>query len=29
MVLAGTIAYETWVKTFGFAFGRPDIWSLK
>ena len=28
MVLAGTVAYETMgLKTFGFAFGRPDIWQ--
>ncbi|WP_343329252.1 catalase/peroxidase HPI [Polaribacter staleyi] len=27
IVLAGTIAYENMgLKTFGFAFGRPDIW---
>lgn len=27
MILAGTIAYESMgLKTFGFAFGRPDIW---
>ena len=27
MILAGTIAYESMGhKTFGFAFGRPDIW---
>ncbi len=27
MVLAGTVAYENMgLKTFGFAFGRPDIW---
>lgn len=27
IVLAGTIAYEsTGLKTFGFGFGRPDIW---
>jgi catalase-peroxidase len=25
MILAGTIAYES-LKTYGFAFGRPDIW---
>lgn len=28
LALAGTIAYENMgLKTFGFAFGRPDIWS--
>ncbi|PRY23585.1 catalase-peroxidase [Aliiruegeria haliotis] len=28
LALAGTIAYEdTGLKTFGFAFGRPDIWA--
>ena len=28
MILAGTIAYESMgLKTFGFSFGRPDIWS--
>ena len=27
MILAGTIAYESMgLKTFGFSFGRPDIW---
>jgi catalase-peroxidase len=27
MILAGTIAYESMgLKTYGFAFGRPDIW---
>ncbi len=27
MILAGNVAYETMgLKTFGFAFGRPDIW---
>lgn len=27
MILAGTIAYETMgLKTYGFAFGREDIW---
>jgi len=27
MMLAGTIAYESMgLKTYGFAFGRPDIW---
>ncbi len=27
MILAGTVAYENMgLKTFGFAFGRPDIW---
>ena len=28
MILAGTIAYESMgLKTFGFSFGRPDIWQ--
>ncbi len=28
MILAGNMAYETMgLKTFGFAFGRPDIWA--
>ncbi|WP_323007906.1 catalase/peroxidase HPI [Pseudorhodobacter sp.] len=28
MILAGTVAYETMgLKTFGFAFGREDIWG--
>ncbi|MEY3858489.1 MAG: hypothetical protein RL290_1083, partial [Actinomycetota bacterium] len=27
MILAGTIAYESMgLKTFGFAFGREDVW---
>ena len=30
LVLAGTIAYESMgLKTYGFAFGRPDIWDLE
>ena len=30
MVLAGTMAYEhAGFKTFGFSFGREDIWELK
>lgn len=28
ILLAGTVAYEsTGLKTYGFAFGRPDIWA--
>lgn len=28
MILAGTVAYESMgLKTYGFAFGRPDIWN--
>ncbi len=27
MILAGTVAYESMgLKTFGFAFGREDLW---